>query len=319
MRPARLLLAAALTAATLAGAPAIAAAAPPPNDAYLASLPVDASEFTATVDTTEATTQPDLFNPNSNGVPLGGGDPEPTSCNGTAFAKTVWYDLEPQVDGGVQIRATGFPTVVAVYEWNASDSRIRRLVGCSANAASEDLLLDVVGKRNYTIQVGGAAGAGGPVTLKVDFFPDADADGVLDALDKCRTTAGIERFGGCPPELRVVPSVGFSGSGGGIAITRLIVDRVPKGAKVVARCSGCGSQTVKAKRRGRVSLTRLVGRSVRAGGSVQVRVTLGRTGSGTYRFGATGSYFRWPVRAAGLGPRVTRCLAVRTGRIERCK
>ena len=140
------------------------------------------------------------------------------------------------------------------------------LVGCSANAASEDLILDVKGKRNYTIQVGGAANTGGPLGLKVDFFPDTDEDTILDALDKCPTTPGIERFGGCPPETRVVPSIGFDATGSGVIIRRLIVDKVPKGAKVLARCRGCGSQTIKAKRLGRVSLTKLVGKTVPRGG-----------------------------------------------------
>src|SRR3954462_13940868 len=108
MRPARLLIAAALTAVACACAPALASAAPPVNDNYLASLPVDSLEFTGTADTTEATTQTDLFNPNRGGQPLAGGAPEPLDCKGTAFGKTVWYDLAPKVDGGVQIRATGF-------------------------------------------------------------------------------------------------------------------------------------------------------------------------------------------------------------------
>jgi len=318
MRPARLLFAAAISAAALASAPALAAAAPPPNDAYLASLPVDSTQFTTTVDTTEATVQPDIFNPSRDGAPLGGGAAEPTGCSGTPSGKTVWYDLAPAVNGGVQIRATGFQTVVAVYEWNQTDSKIKSLVKCTANASADDLLLDVEGKKNYTIQVGGAGGAGGAMTLKVDFFPDADADGVLDALDKCKSKAGIERFGGCPPELRVVPSINFTGSASGITITRLIVDRVPKGAKVVARCTGCGSQTVKAKRLGRVTLNKLVGRAVRAGATLQIRITLGKTGTGTYRFGATGSYYTWPVEVGGLGPRRLRCLEVGTGKIERC-
>ena len=214
-------------------------------------------------------------------MPLGGGQDEPLSCKGTTFGKTVWYDLAPQVNGGVQIRATGgFNTVVAVYQWNPVDSQIMNLVGCSANAASEDLLLDVKGKRNYTIQVGGAANTGGPLGLKVDFFPDTDADTILDALDKCPTTPGIERFGGCPPETRVVPSIGFDATGSGVIIRRLIVDKVPKGAKVLARCSGCGSQTIKAKRLGRVSLTKLVGKTVPAGASIEIKVTLRKTGTG---------------------------------------
>src|SRR3954454_5799097 len=320
MRPARLLLAAALTAAACASAPALASAAPPDNDNYLSSLLVDRVQFSAAVDTTEATTQPDLFNPSRDGQPLGGGDPEPLDCKGTAIGKTVWYDLAPQVNGGVDLRATAsFPTVVAVYEWNA-DSRITRLVGCSTNAGSDDLLLDVVGKKHYTIQIGGAGGAGGALTFKSDFFPDTDGDGILDDQpDKCKTVPGIERFGGCPPELKVVPSIGFDGTPSGITIRRLVVDRVPKGAKVVAKCSGCGSQTVKAKRFGRVALNKLVGKNVRAGTKIEIRITLGKTGKGTYVYGATGSYFAWPVRARGLGARQTSCLNVKSSKIERCR
>src|SRR3954465_6606173 len=130
MRPARLLFAAALTAAACASAPALASAAPPVNDNYLASLPVDQVQFTATTDTTEATPQADLFNPNRDGQPLGGGAAEPLDCKGTVFGKTVWYDLAPRVNGGVQIRASGFQTVVAGYEWNPRDPRVTPPLGC---------------------------------------------------------------------------------------------------------------------------------------------------------------------------------------------
>jgi hypothetical protein len=272
------------------------------------------------VDTTDATTQTDLFNPNRDGQPFGGAGPENTVCNGTPFGKTVWYDLAPQVDGGLELRTSGFQTVVAVYEWNPQDSRITRLVDCSADVSVRSLALYVKGKKNYTIQVGGVGGVGGALTFASTFFPDQDGDGVLDDQpDKCKTVPGIERFGGCPPELKVVPSIGFDGSSSGITIKRLIVDRVPKGAKVVAKCSGCGSQTVKAKRFGRVSLSKLVGKNVRAGTKIEIRVTLGKSGSGTYVYGATGGYFAWPVRAGGLGPRLTRCLNVKSSKIERCK
>jgi hypothetical protein len=320
MRPARLLFAAALTAAACASAPALASAAPPVNDNYLSSLPVDQVEFTATTDTTEATTQPDLFNPNRDGQPLGGGAAEPLDCKGTPFGKTVWYDLAPQVSGGLQLRATGFQTVVAVYEWNPQDSKITRLVDCSANAGVDDLLLNVKGKKNYTIQVGGAGGAGGAMTLRADFFPDQDGDGILDDQpDKCKTVPGIERFGGCPPELKVVPSINYDGDSSGITITRFVVDRVPKGAKVTAKCRGCGTATVKAKRFGRLSISKLVGKKVGAGAKIELRITMAKTGEGTYVYGATGSYFEWPVRAGGLGARQTRCLNVKSSKIERCR
>jgi hypothetical protein len=324
MRPVRLLLAAALTAAACASAPALAAAAPPDNDNYLASTAVVLSQspFTATADTTEATTQPDLFNPNRDGQPLGGGAAEPTTCNGTSFGKTVWYDVAPPVSLGMQLRATAaFAASVAIYQWNPQDSKITKLLDCSANATTDDVLAYLEAGKNYTIQVGGVGGTGGPVSLKADLFPDQDNDGILDEQpDKCVKVPGIERFGGCPPQLKVNPSIGFDNTSTGIVINKLNVDNVPKGAKVVASCgSGCGSQTVKAKRFGRVKMTKLLGKSVRAGRNVEVRVTLGKTGTGTYKYGATGSYFAWPVKAGGIGSRLARCLNVKTSKIETCK
>ena len=72
----------ALTAAAAAAAlifPSAAAAVPPPNDNYLASTSIVAEDgsmplqYSDTVDTTEATTQADTFNPNRDGQPFGGG------------------------------------------------------------------------------------------------------------------------------------------------------------------------------------------------------------------------------------------------------
>ena len=42
---------------------------------------------------------------------------------------------------------------------------------------------------------------GGPLDFKVTFFPDHDGDGVLDGNDDCLTLKGVQRFGGCPPEI----------------------------------------------------------------------------------------------------------------------
>ena len=50
--------------------PAAALAVPPGNDNYLASVPIETSPFEVTVDTTEATTQTDTYNPNREGVPF---------------------------------------------------------------------------------------------------------------------------------------------------------------------------------------------------------------------------------------------------------
>src|SRR3954471_16719954 len=120
----RLCLALVLASAAL---PRTGSAAPPPNDNYLASTTIASSPFTNVVDTTEATTQADLFNPSKEGQPLGGAGPESTSCNGTPIGKTVWYDLQPQSGGGVEIKTAGYDAAVAIYESNPNDSKINKL------------------------------------------------------------------------------------------------------------------------------------------------------------------------------------------------
>lgn len=321
MRPARLLFVAAVTTAAFACAPALAAAAPPANDNYLSSVPIALAvePVTTTVDTTEATTQPDLFNPNRDGQPLGGGAPEPLSCKGVAFGKTVWYDLAPPTNYGLALRATtGFPAVVAVYEWNPTDSKITRLVGCTANAGAEELQLDLDAKKAYTVQVGGVGGAGGPVTLRTEAFPDTDGDGVFDPIDDCPALAGIGNSG-CPPKLVANPRLPVSFTGAGVIINRLFVERVPKGAKIVVRCAGCGSQTVRAKRQGTVYLDRFMGRAVAAGKEVSVRVTMAATGNGKYKYGATGILRRWTARAGAIKQQPDRCINAKSSKTERCK
>src|SRR6185295_18852397 len=94
----------------LAVAPA-ASAAPPDNDNYLASKTIDLTRPfpPETVDTTEATTQADLFDPNRDGLPFGGSGPEPVNCPvAPSFGKTVWYDFAPPTPGAVRIAASGF-------------------------------------------------------------------------------------------------------------------------------------------------------------------------------------------------------------------
>ena len=169
MRIAPSLLAATLSFAALAP-PAFAA--PPLNDNYLASLPVDSVEFSATSDTTEATTQPDVFNPSRDGQPLGGGTTENTVCKGTPFGKTVWYDLAPQADGAVEsARAPpGSRRSSPLYEWSESNSQITQLVDCTPVAGGR-LQLEVKRSRNYTIQVGGVGGAGGAADAERRLLP----------------------------------------------------------------------------------------------------------------------------------------------------
>ena len=311
-----------IVAACLAGlaAPASAAAAPPPNDNYLASTTIQAESgafplgYADRVDTTEATTQADTFNPNRDGVPFEGGDPEPTACpnGGAPYGKTAWWDFRPPFSGGVEVQASGnFDVVVAVYKWSAQTSKLTRTVRCQNDSRGGEtvLLPNVDPDANYTIQVGGADGAGGLVDLTFRYFPDRDNDGVLDANDKCDTRRGVRGSGGCPPELRSAPRIRYDRVAGGIRVTGLAVDDVPKGARAEVRCKGCGRKVSKrAPRSGVLLLNGFVGRTVRTGRRIEVRVTLGPTGRGKYRFGATGKYVSWPVNPDGLGDRRTRCL-----------
>src|SRR5687768_2574788 len=144
-----------LLAAALLAFPATAAAAPPPNDNYLASTTITGQEYRDSIDTTDATTQPDMFNPNRDGLPFGGGDPEPTSCApGSSYGKTAWWDFKPPSAGGVEIRANGgFDVVVAVYTWSEETSRITRRLRCQNDeAGGESVVIPRVrAGTNYTI------------------------------------------------------------------------------------------------------------------------------------------------------------------------
>jgi hypothetical protein len=308
--PLRPVLAALVSLAAFAAAPAAAHAAPPANDNYLASTSLNSPgqalrvESTDTVDTTEATTQPDLFNPSATGAPLGGAGPENTTCDGVSFGKTVWYDFHPNEDGDAEVDASGFDTVITVYEWDLQSSKITSTVACKRGSRLD--LLSLKKGKAYTIQIGGANNASGLLNFTLDWFGDADDDGILEPDDKCPKDPGIQAAGGCPPQLGVSPALGFANASGGVTISRLVVTSVPKGAKLVASCPGCGSETIKAKR------------TVKAGAKIQLKVTLPPSGKGKYKYGAVGKRFTWPVRSGGLGTRTQRCLNARSGKVQSC-
>src|SRR5215210_3111275 len=108
--------------AALLALPATASAqSAPVNDNYLQSLrlndPGSRLERSDTLrdvrDTTSATTQSDVFSP-----PQSGGPSELTTCNGTSYGKTVWYDFYPDVNGLARLRASGYDTVLSVVPFN---------------------------------------------------------------------------------------------------------------------------------------------------------------------------------------------------------
>jgi hypothetical protein len=319
-----------MLAAVLAVAPP-APAAPPRNDNYLASLRINdesgalPARFSETVDTTEATTQPDLFNPSREGQPFGGSGPEPTSCKvAPSYGKTVWYDFVPPTRGAVSIKTTGFDNVFAVYEFSLDTAQLGKLVACqnaSPGVAEErQIQRPLRAGRGYTIQVGGVGGAAGPLDFAFEFFADRDGDELFDeAPDKCLTLPGIPAFGGCPPLVRGSSRVLVAGVAGGVRVTQLLVDRGDRGARIEVSCGGCGS-TVRARVSGggTVRVRGFEGRTVRVGDSIRVRMTRPRTRSGRFRYGAYGKVVRWPITSAGLGRSKLTCTRPGSRKEVRC-
>jgi hypothetical protein len=303
--PSRPLLASlvALVALVALAIPTVALAVVPVNDDYLKSKRINApgqrvprEEVKDTVDTTEATTQADLFAPAATG-----GGAENTACKGRSFGKTVWYDLHPDVEGAVEIQTGGFDVGIAVYEFDDRTSKILRMVDCSVEAGAQDFIVPKVkGGRHYTIQVGGldngAGPLGGVLQLNFQFFPDRDGDGVFDAIDKCPDLPGPVSNAGCPLDLRSTPKLTATPTASGIVVRRLSVSAT-KGAKVEVRCRRkCSGH--QARTAGIVSFPLLRGRALPSGARIEIFVT---------RKGYFGSYTRYDV-VRGNFKRVDRCL-----------
>lgn len=309
-------------------APSVAAAVPPDNDNYLASTIVVQSQttgsqpspFETTVDTTDATTQTDLFNPDPFGTITTGGGAEPTDCFGVQYGKTVWYDLRPVIPGDVEMTtASGFATVIALWQYDPqTDLLVKPEIDCQGSTSLTNDLpepTELQAHRQYTIQVGGVQTAsgigGGPIDFKVTFFPDHDGDGVLDLQDDCPTLKGVQRYGGCPPSIIPVPRYSYGTESGGVTtLSQFRLDRIPGGAHVVARCRKCAF-TVSATagpRASSLTLTGLVGRAIAPGDKLEIWVTKKASGTGDYKYGAIGAYISYVAQGGSLVDRVLRCL-----------
>lgn len=313
-------------AVVLAAAAVARAATPPPNDNYLSSTVIPPAATTGSEpvsyesveDTSAATTQPDLFNPDQNGNPQSGGGAEPLSCHGASYGNTVWYDLHPRIPIGLELTTAGFPTVIAVYRWNPLTSLITEEVFCQASSSLENDLaipFDLQKGAAYTVQVGGLQTSGGIASGALDFkatvYPDHDGDSVFDVIDDCPTLPGVQRYGGCPPSLHPIPRLDYTSNPGAARINTLQVAQVPAGAHVLARCRPCHASTAVNVRPNRSSavLGGLQGRTLRAGDKLEIWVTKSRSGTGIYKYGAFGSYISYTVGSNGtLGKRTLRCL-----------
>lgn len=308
-----------------------AQAAPPRNDNYLASLRINdgtgalPARFGETVDTTEATTQPDLFDPSRDGQPFGGSGPEPTSCaEAASYAATVWYDFVPPTPGAVTFTTTGFDSVIAVYEFDLETAQLGKLIVCQNKSAGvverRAIQRPLRAGRSYTVQVGGVNGAAGLLDLAFEWFPDRDGDEVFDeAPDKCADLPGIPAFGGCPPVVRGSPRLTVVRTGAAVRVQRLVVDRGDRGARIRVSCRRCGPAVrARVTRGGTLRLGGFEGRTVAAGDRIEVRLTRPRSGSGRFRNGAIGRVVRWPITSAGLGPSKVTCTRPGSRRGIRC-
>jgi hypothetical protein len=324
MRRRHISLIAALAAAGLGATGAAASTpSPPPNDNYLGSTRIPAAThpnlqtYNDSQDLTAATTQSDLFNPDATGQAFGGGGPEPLTCHGTGYGKTIWYDLHPAVPESVEILTSGVPTAIAVYRWSPTTSKIVSRVGCQVQKGSgtNDFVLpfDLQKGKRYTVQIGGlqtAAGvASGPVSVTVNIALDRDGDGVLDAQDTCPTVPGVPRFGGCPPAIASAVKTAFQGATSGLLFKVFDISGLPGGARARVRCScGVHQDRTAGPRASSVSLTSFIDQVLPFGSTVEIWVTKGRSGHGTYRYGAIGDYRRYKVQSAGLNLLQRRCL-----------
>lgn len=294
-----------LSVAAIAGTlalPAAVRAAPPINDNYLQSIRiVDASGripvgvVRDVRDTSDATVQTDLFGPDATG---GGTEPTlaPAVCGGVTYGRTEWYDFSPVSDGAVELRASGPENVLVLYAFDRATSVLGTELACTQPSTGTDLVQEVRAGRSYTVQVGGVdrglGPAGGATTFSFELFADADRDGILDALDKCPTFAGIARFGGCPATVAARAAMSLIQDASGMHVTPLVVHG-PKGARVLVRCHRkCSGQWAVRIGSARVAKVARVARlALASGAQIDVSIT---------QAGLFGRFLRYTVRASGL-------------------
>ena len=292
-----------VVAALLALPAAAYGQAPPINDNYLESLrlndPGSRLERRSTLrdvrDTTSATVQGDVFSP-----PQSGGPPELTTCEGTSFGKTLWYDFYPDVDGLARLRASGFDTVLAVVPFNPRTGRPNFGSALCANASAsttEEFLVRVASGDAYSVQIGGVNDTGGPLEFLFDFLADTDGDGVLDTVDRCDRLDGPAGNNGCPRRQRVSTTLRGLPTATGIVVDGLTV-KATKGSRIVVTCSrGCRRQVKRA--RSTVAFPALRGSQLSAGARLDIRVT---------RPGFFGEFIRYTISAGNLRKTAERCM-----------
>jgi hypothetical protein len=311
----------AIAALLPAAAAAQTAISPPGGDNYLGPIflndqthpfPSQAIGFTA--DTTNYTTQADLFNP-----PGSGGGAEPTSCGSSVFANTIWSVFHSDRFGLMDISTAGpFDSVIGVVPFQDPNHPAPHFSDgtCvdSLSGFQEELKGIVVPNQWYAVQVGGTGTpAGGQLQVKFTLSRPPSVTG--DAVLTWRTGSG------------------------GANLTSLVVSKVAKGETVQVTCShhGCGKNPKRVH--GKTLLLRPIGQvgpgaPAMKGAAGSYLPSPGATfkplvhaAAKTFKFlkgrkaksgttievkilepGFIGEDFTWKVKGNGVGSKLIRCI-----------
>lgn len=255
-----------LSVGPAAGAPSQCANAQPCNDNYISSLELNTAgsrlNRTKTLgdvrDTSTASVQNNLFNP-CGASTCPSGPVENTSCNGTSYGKTLWYDFYPDTGGTVSIRTSAlFQNVITLYTFNNHQSSPSYLVPvkqkCVVSQLGGNQLVASVKKGvAYTFQIGGAdtaqapTGGGGQIETLFDFFPTP------------------------PRRLTANATLTAKATGSGIQVVSLSVSTA-RAATVSVDCGGACPRQSKSKS-ATETFPALKGRNLPAGSTLTIRVT----------------------------------------------
>jgi hypothetical protein len=166
-------------AAGASGSTSFCSGSNPINDSYLCSLnlnspgkPLNSTDTLEDAENlTTATVQSNIFSPcGLASCPTGGA--EQTSCNGTSYGSTIWYDFYPNAKGLVSIRTQAlFQNVIALYQYDQQSLEPNLAsVQCSVSSLGSGQLVASVKKgASYTLQVG-AVSTPGPIHVLFDYF-----------------------------------------------------------------------------------------------------------------------------------------------------
>lgn len=147
-----------------------AALAAPSHDDFVDALGIDSNPYTHTTDTTGASTEPD--------------EPQP-SC--ATVGATVWYRLDLSQSALIQVKTFGskFDTVMALYTGTGITGLTE--VACndddtSVGSQQSRLSASITNPATVYIQIGGFAGASGPLKLTVEYEAGLVNDNFADAI-----------------------------------------------------------------------------------------------------------------------------------------